>query len=96
MANCGAGMVRLVQVEAQGRVHRALDAGNADLAVALGCVRVAAREEGAGSCTGRKSLLPFVRWRVSMLPPNGPGGMIGGFTGSAGFTPIVRRRALWG
>jgi hypothetical protein len=37
-----------VQVEAQGRVHRALDASNADLAVALGCVRVAAREEGAG------------------------------------------------
>lgn len=47
--NWGAGMVlSIYEVEAQRGVHRALDARNADLAVALGRVGVAAGEERAG------------------------------------------------
>ena len=43
----------LVQVEAQRHVRRALDAVDADLAVALRGVGVAAGEERAGVQTGR-------------------------------------------
>ena len=35
-------------------------------------------------------------WRVSMLPPKGPGGMITGFSGPVGETPIVPKKGSMG
>jgi hypothetical protein len=35
-------------------------------------------------------------WRVSVLPPNGPGGMITGFSGPVGLTPIVPKKGSIG
>jgi hypothetical protein len=61
-----------VQGEAQGAVHRRLEAGHADLAVALGGVRVAAAEERAGHLDGQVERVPRVSWRVSMFPPKAP------------------------
>ena len=47
-------------------------------------------------CTGRYRTDPFVRWRVSMLPPKGPGGMMTGFSGPVGETPIVPKKGSMG
>ena len=37
-----------------------------------------------GTCTGRNSVVPWLSWRVSMLPPNVPGGITGCALGAGG------------
>ena len=40
--------------------------------------------------------MPFVSWRVSMLPPNVPGGMTGCALAPSGQTPIVPKNGVIG
>src|ERR687895_1106876 len=55
------------------------------------------QEKSAPVCwTGRYNTEPLVMWRVSVLPPNGPGGMITGFSGPVGLTPIVPKKGSIG
>ncbi|HZA46160.1 MAG TPA: hypothetical protein VE568_12795 [Rubrobacter sp.] len=55
------------------------------------------QEKSAPSCcTGKHSRESLVMWRVSVLPPNGPGGMITGFSGPVGLTPIVPKKGSIG
>ena len=48
------------------------------------------------TCTGRYSVVPATSWRVSMLPPNVPGGIIGWALAPAGQTPIVPMNGVSG
>jgi len=48
------------------------------------------------TCTGSRRRLPRTNWRVSMLPPNTPGGMIAKLPASAGATPMVPRKGWMG
>jgi hypothetical protein len=60
--------------EAERRPQRSLDRRERDLAVALGEVRIADVEPGAGTWTGRYSVEPTSRSLRSRLPPASDGG----------------------
>ena len=49
-----------------------------------------------GTWTGRYSVVPWCSWRVSMFPPNVPGGITGCALAPAGHTPIVPRNGSSG
>ena len=70
-------------------VHRRLDRRAAHLAVALGGVRVAEREQRALDADRQYSVVPGLRCFVSRLPPQRDGGTIECAPGSGRATPSV-------
>ena len=49
-----------------------------------------------GTCTGRYSVVPLTSWRVSMFPPNVPGGITSCAAAPTGQTPIVPKNGSTG
>ena len=70
--------------------------GDADLAVALAPWASPHENSAPSICTGRYSVEPRTSWRVSMFPPNVPGGITATALAPAGQTPIVPKNGASG
>src|SRR5918999_4750097 len=95
--NWGAGMLRPLIRSKRNAAYMGLSMPVTQTSPSPWAAWASPQEKSAPACcTGRYRTEPFVMWRVSMLPPNGPGGMTTGFSGPDGLTPIVPKKGSIG